>query len=665
MPLISAIGRRSLKVRITFALIYLVLAVGALSMLYPMALMVAGSVKSDTDFAQNTPVAEYLWDDNVLWTKYLESKYTRVDQVEQAHGKAWGSWSRVTPPASRDHALAESFRQFRQQSQWPQAWARLGHAQYLTLLSTNARRFRKVIQTEFHGDLAAYNHACDSLYTSWLEIGPPRTEYLTRRFSFPRTREYTIYETLKQDSPRADWIISDTDAAFVATALRSRWSTIAAYNAAHSTSYSDYGQILLATQPPAPGQARADWESYVRQELGLSFIRVAPTAKPAFIDFLRGRYGGRIALLNHAWEARFAAFEDLAVPVGVPEKGRQRADFIAFIKDACPLDALSVDGPRQAFEASLGRPRDSVRIPTETIDWLDFQQQKGALRREFLTRNYRTVIDYLALHSNGIRNTIIFCVLMIASNLLVNPIAAYALSRYRPRYTYAVLLFCMATMAFPSEVTMIPSFLLLKQFPFYSLMIGGFASVTVIWLANGIGLRNHRLIKYVVAVGIGLVVGWWLTPLAMQYFFHRADASVSLLNTFWALVLPGVANGFSIFLLKGFFDSLPPELYEAAELDGATEWHKFWMITMSLSKPILAVIALGVFTAAYSEFMMALVIIPDSRMWTMMVWLFQLQSGSHPSVVYASLVVAAVPTFSVFLFAQKLILRGIVVPTEK
>jgi len=49
----------------------------------------------------------------------------------------------------------------------------------------------------------------------------------------------------------------------------------------------------------------------------------------------------------------------------------------------------------------------------------------------------------------------------------------------------------------------------------------------------------------------------------------------------------------------------------------------------------------------------------------MMVWLFQLQSGAHPSVVYASLVVAAIPTFAVFLFAQNLILRGIVVPTEK
>jgi multiple sugar transport system permease protein len=126
-----------------------------------------------------------------------------------------------------------------------------------------------------------------------------------------------------------------------------------------------------------------------------------------------------------------------------------------------------------------------------------------------------------------------------------------------------------------------------------------------------------------------------------------------------------MANGFFIFLLKGFFDSLPPELYESAEIDGANEWIKFWHITMSLSKPILAVIALTAFTQAYSAFMMALIIIPDSRMWTLMVWIYQLQSQSHLAVVYASLVIAAVPTFVVFTLCQNLIIRGIVVPVEK
>ena len=86
---------------------------------------------------------------------------------------------------------------------------------------------------------------------------------------------------------------------------------------------------------------------------------------------------------------------------------------------------------------------------------------------------------------------------------------------------------------------------------------------------------------------------------------------------------------------------------------------------MSLSKPILAVLALQAFTSAYSEFLMALVIIPDSEMWTMMVWLFQLQSQADPYVVNASIVIAAIPTFLIFILCQNIIMRGIVVPVEK
>jgi multiple sugar transport system permease protein len=91
----------------------------------------------------------------------------------------------------------------------------------------------------------------------------------------------------------------------------------------------------------------------------------------------------------------------------------------------------------------------------------------------------------------------------------------------------------------------------------------------------------------------------------------------------------------------------------------------FWTLTMSLSKPILAVIALGAFTHAYGNFMMALVTIPDPNMWTLMVWIFQLRSQSHQAVMYASLVLAAIPTLLVFIVCQNLILRGIIVPTER
>ena len=85
----------------------------------------------------------------------------------------------------------------------------------------------------------------------------------------------------------------------------------------------------------------------------------------------------------------------------------------------------------------------------------------------------------------------------------------------------------------------------------------------------------------------------------------------------------------------------------------------------ALSKPILAVIALQAFTMAYSNFMFAFVVCQDERMWTLMVWLYQLQQRSGQAVMYASLIIAAIPTFLIFLFCQNIIMRGIVVPSEK
>jgi len=182
------------------------------------------------------------------------------------------------------------------------------------------------------------------------------------------------------------------------------------------------------------------------------------------------------------------------------------------------------------------------------------------------------------------------------SNRAVNPRAAYALSRYRLPITYKILLFWLAAMAFPPAATMIPAVL---------------------------GLRQQNL-----------------------------------LNTFAALILPGMANGYSIFLVKGFYDSLPSEPYEAADIDGASEWRKFWAITMSLSRPIVAVIALGAFTGVYGDFMSALIIIPDQRMWTPMVWLYQIHNSPHQAIVSASPCRSAIPTLLVFLFAQNVVMRG-------
>ena len=91
----------------------------------------------------------------------------------------------------------------------------------------------------------------------------------------------------------------------------------------------------------------------------------------------------------------------------------------------------------------------------------------------------------------------------------------------------------------------------------------------------------------------------------------------------------------------------------------------FLRITVPLSKPVLAVIALGTFTFAYGSFMWAFLVCQDPKMWTLMVWLFQLQVWAPQFMVLAALVLAALPTLLVFIFCQNIIMRGIILPVEK
>src|SRR2546430_2157457 len=124
MPILSRVGRRSLKMRIAIALVYTALALGAITMLYPLILMISGSVRSDADFYRATPLPEYLYDDNVLWMKYVESKYGLLPNAEAALHRPVGSWWSLRPPAIglRMRGWVELFKEFRETEPWPREW---------------------------------------------------------------------------------------------------------------------------------------------------------------------------------------------------------------------------------------------------------------------------------------------------------------------------------------------------------------------------------------------------------------------------------------------------------------------------------------------------------------------------------------------------------------
>ena len=229
-------------------------------------------------------------------------------------------------------------------------------------------------------------------------------------------------------------------------------------------------------------------------------------------------------------------------------------------------------------------------------------------RRDFFLSaldNYRLVGQYLFMRGRAFFNTVLLVLFSVAASLIVNPLAAYALSRFRMKGTEKVILFLLATMAFPSAVTAIPGFLLIRD--------------------------------------------------------------LGLLNTLAALVLPTVASGMSIFILKGFFDALPRELYEAAAIDGAGEWTVFSKVTLPMTTPILAVNALNHFVAAYNSWEWAFLVCQKESQWTIAVWMYQMsqEMAGQPWCVMAGFVLVSIPTALVFLLCQKVILRGIVLPSMK
>ncbi|MEW9550271.1 sugar ABC transporter permease [Nonomuraea sp. NPDC050783] len=136
-------------------------------------------------------------------------------------------------------------------------------------------------------------------------------------------------------------------------------------------------------------------------------------------------------------------------------------------------------------------------------------------------------------------------------------------------------------------------------------------------------------------------------------------------NTVWGLLLLylGGALGVNTWLMKGFLDTVPKELDEAATVDGATHAQIFWRVIMPLVTPILAVTALLAFIGTMSEFLMANVFLRDPGSKTLAVGMYGMIAGDHRNANFgmfaAATLLTAVPTVGVFLWLQKYIVSGL------
>lgn len=139
--------------------------------------------------------------------------------------------------------------------------------------------------------------------------------------------------------------------------------------------------------------------------------------------------------------------------------------------------------------------------------------------------------------------------------------------------------------------------------------------------------------------------------------------SMGLLNTLVALILVGVAGGqvFNIFVLRHFLEDLPRDLFEAAEMDGASHFQQVLNIVIPMASPIIGTLGILTFLNVWNDFLLPLIILRDKELFTLGVGLIYLD-GEYVKPwgkIMASYFLAAIPLIVIFLFTMRLFVRGL------
>lgn len=627
MPLIDVVGRKSFKIRVLIAFIYLFLSLGSILMAYPFILMISSSTTTAVDFNKFNLIPKYFYDDEMLFAKYVSEKYatpyTNIDFINGRYGKNYLKSEFIVPPDIKGlnvKAIENDWYDF--ENTLPLIYKVAGFRRSGEYTGIVERKYRAWVEKRYK-DLELLNKKYTTEYENFVSVRGPTERIWDPGYLIDDNNLQKDFIEFKSGLKKDEVYYVSGDAAFQ-TLLRRKYEEIERLNDKYKTNFKDFSEIILhETLRESP--VKEDWENFAREKFPLRYLILDKAAEPLYRQTLERKYRSNINKVNEIWkiaeEKKYRSFNSIKLPENFQEENRRpvMGDLQEFVSKSIPAQYITVRSAENEYRKFIKnkykdiallnslygkkyRDFSGIRAPYDIIDYLQFKERKGSIRWYFITNNYREVSDYIFLHGKAVLNTVIFCLAVILVTLTINPMCAYALSRFKLSYGNKVLVFLLATMAFPAEVGMIPGFLLLKQF--------------------------------------------------------------SLLNTYWALILPGLANGYSIFILKGFFESLPKEFYEAAQMDGASEMRIFWKITLPLAKPVLAFLTIGAFNAAYTTFMFAMLVCQDPKKWTLMVWLYQMWEWAPSYVQMAAVVIAAIPTLLIFIFAQRVIMRGIIIPLE-
>ncbi len=198
-----------------------------------------------------------------------------------------------------------------------------------------------------------------------------------------------------------------------------------------------------------------------------------------------------------------------------------------------------------------------------------------------------------------LKNSLLVTTIATAITLVINSMAAFALSKYRFKGRDAIFVLFISTLMIPITVILVPVFLVITS------------------------------------------IGWK--------------------NNLWGVIIPGAATPTGIFLLRQYMLTIPDELLDAARIDGASEWHIYWRIILPLARPALAVLAIFSVMWRWNDFLWPLIVLSQNDYFTLQVGLnaFQGELQIQWHYVLAMTVVTLLPITLVFAFLQRFITTGI------
>lgn len=137
---------------------------------------------------------------------------------------------------------------------------------------------------------------------------------------------------------------------------------------------------------------------------------------------------------------------------------------------------------------------------------------------------------------------------------------------------------------------------------------------------------------------------------------------LNVLNTYWALWIPAGFSSFGIFLCRQFIVGIPRDLFEAAKLDGASDFGIYLQIILPLIRPVLSALAIFTFLDSFNSFLWPLVVLNDEELYTLPLILYrimQTEGGTNYQVAMAGSLLTSIPVILVYILFQRNFVKGI------